>query len=249
MPPAPYRASSMRTRTHKCKLEGKQSVAMAVDAPPSDSNPPPLSTGNPSGSTPASDTGAGNGGDTGEIRPRPSSEAPGTRGEPDTPRASDPPDFSAPMLPRGSEAYRARLRTENAALIASAASTRAPSPSPSISSILGKHSSPPPPTSPPPPVGSPIPHAPQDWRAWMEWKRTAYSSRNPGHPVPAVVTPLDLREAALAASPTPAFSPPSLLSDPPPSLLSDPPPSLPPASPLLQTPPRGKTWKLRKPSA
>ena len=68
-----------------------------------------------------------------------------------------------------------------------------------------------------------------------------YSDRNPGRPVPAVVTPLDLREAASAASPTPVPPPPSL---PPIS-----PPSLPPAPPLLQIPPRGKTWKLCKLSA
>ena len=235
------KAAKPRTRTRKRKSEGKQSVAMAVDAPPSDSNPPPPSTGNPSGSTPAPGAGAGNGGDKGEIRPGPSSEAPGTQGELVTPCASVPPDLSTPLPPRGSDAYRACLLAENAALIASAASTRAPSPSPSITSMLGKRSSPPPPTSPPPPVGSPVPHAPQDWRAWMEWRRAIYSDRNPGRPVPAVVTPLDLREAAQAASPTPALPPPSLR---PPS-----PPSFPPAPLLLQTPPRGKTRKLRKPLA
>ena len=235
------KAAKPRTRTRKRKSEGKQSVAMAIDAPPSNSNPPPPSTGNPSGSTPAPSAGAGNGGDKGEICPGPSSEAPGTRGKPVTPCASDPPDFSAPLPLRGSAAYRERLLAENAALIASAASTRAPSPSPSITSILGKRSSPPPPTSPPPPVGSPIPQAPQDWRAWMEWKRALYSDRNPDRPVPAVVTPLDLREAAQAARPTPILSPPSLCPLSPPPLLS--------APPLLQTPPRGKTRKLRKPSA
>ena len=56
------KAAKPRTRTHKRKSEGKQSVAMAIDAPPSDLNPLPPSTGKPSGSTPASDTGAGNGG-------------------------------------------------------------------------------------------------------------------------------------------------------------------------------------------
>ena len=75
----------------------------------------------------------------------------------------------------------------------------------------------------------------------MEWKRVIYSDRNPGRPVPAVVTPLDIREAASAASPTPILSPPSL----PPI----PPPSLPSAPPLLQMPPCGKTQKLRKPLA
>ena len=99
------KAAKPRTRTRKHKSEGKQSVAMAVDAPSSDSSPPPPSTGNPLGSTPAPSAGAGTGGDKGEIRPGPSSEAPGTRGEPVTPRASDLPDFRTPLPPRGSEAY------------------------------------------------------------------------------------------------------------------------------------------------
>ena len=99
---------------------------------------------------------------------------------------------------------------ENTALNASAASTRAPSPLPSITSVLGKRSSPPPPTPPLPLVGSPIPHAPQDWCAWMEWKCAVYSDCNLGRPVPAGVTPLDLREAASAACLTPVLSPPSL---------------------------------------
>ena len=72
-----HKATKPCKRTHKCKSEGKQSVTMAVDAPPPDLNPPPPSTGNPLGSTPASDAGAGNGGDKGKIYPRPSSEAPG----------------------------------------------------------------------------------------------------------------------------------------------------------------------------
>ena len=41
----------------------------------------------------------------------------------------------------------------------------------------------------------------------MEWKRAVYSNRNPGRPVLAVVTPLDIREAASAASPTPVPPP------------------------------------------
>ena len=236
------KAAKLRTRSRKRKVGEKQPVDdMAVDTLPPDPSPPPLSTGNPSGSTPAPSAGAGTGEDKGEVSPGPSSEAPGTRGvDPVTPRASDSLDFSAPFPPRGLDAYQARLLAENAALIASAASTRAPSPSPSITSVLGKRSSPPPPTSPPPPVGSPVQHAPQDWRAWMEWKRAAYSDCNPGRPVPAVVTPLDLCEAA-SADPAPTPVPPLL-----PSAL---PPPLAPASPLLQTPPHGKKKKLRKPSA
>ena len=93
------KAAKPRTRTCKCKSEGKQSVAMAIDAPPSDLNPPPPSTGNPSGSIPAPDTGARNGGDKGEIHPGPSSEAPETQGNPVTPYASDPLDSSIPYLP------------------------------------------------------------------------------------------------------------------------------------------------------
>ena len=72
------KAAKPRKRSCKHKLEGKQSATMAIDAPPSDLNPPPLSTRNPMGSIPASDAGAGTGGDKGEIHPRPSLEAPGT---------------------------------------------------------------------------------------------------------------------------------------------------------------------------
>ena len=42
-----YKAAKPCTRTRKRKSEGKQSVAMAVDAPPSDSNPPPSVLGTP----------------------------------------------------------------------------------------------------------------------------------------------------------------------------------------------------------
>ena len=235
-----HKAAKLCTRSRKRKSGEKQPADdMAVDAPLSDPSPPPLSTGKPSGSTSASDTGAGNEGDKGEVPPGPSSEAPGTRGGTDIPRTSVFPDSDAPWPPQGSAAYRAHLMAENTAL-SSAASTRAPSPAPSITSVLGKRSSPPLPTSPPPPVGSPIPHAPQDWRAWMEWKCALYSERNLGCPVLAVVMLLDIRDAASAADPTPVPPLPSSL---------HPPPSLLPAPPLLQTPPRGKTRKLRKPSA
>ena len=207
------KAVKPRKRTRKCKSGEKQSAdGMAVDAPLPDPSPPPPSTGNPSGSTPAPSAGAGNEGDKGEVPPGPSSEAPGTRGnDPVTPRASFLPDHSAPPPATAEEAMAVAIRRAEArAAHMSAASTRAPSPSSSIKSVLGKRSSPPPPTSPPPPVGSPVPHAPQDWRAWMEWRRAIYSDRNPGRPVPAVVTPLDLREAASAASPTPVLPRPSL---------------------------------------
>ena len=105
--------------------------------------------------------------------------------------------------------------------------TRAPSPSPSITSVLGKRHTPPPPTSPPPLVGSPITQAPQDWRAWMDWKRALYSQRNPGRSVLGVVTPLDIRDAAATAPPAPS---PSL---PPPPLLPSPRPPLSHSPPLL----------------
>ena len=122
----------------------------------------------------------------------------------------------------------------------SLASTQAPFPSPLVTSVLSKHSSPPPPTSPLPPVNSPILHALQDWHTWMEWKHAIYSDRNLGHPVLAVVTPLDLHEAAQAASLTPV---------PPPSLCPPFPSSLLPAPPLLQMPPCGKKQKPHKPLA
>ena len=208
-----HKATKPRKRTRKRKSGEKQPIDdMAVDAPLTDPSPPSPSTRNPSGSTPVPSAGAGNERDKGEVPPGPSSEAPGTRGTDSvTPCASFLPDPSAPPLATTEEAMAAAIRRSEArAARLSMASTRVPSPSPSISLVLGKRSSPPPPTSPPPPVGSPIPHAPQDWRTWMEWKRTIYSDRNPGHPVPAVVTPLDLREAASAASPTPVLSPPSL---------------------------------------
>ena len=238
------KAAKPRKRTRKRKSEEKQPVdGMAVDAPLTDASPPPPSTGKPLGSTPKPSSGAGNEGDKGELPPGPSSEAPGTRGDdPVTPRASFLPDPTAPppaTPEEAMEAYTWRLEAMTAFRL-SRASTRAPSPTPSIASVLGKRSSPPPPTSPPPPVGSPIPHAPQDWRAWMEWKRATYSERNPGRPVPAVVMPLDLRDAASATRPSPVPPPPSL---PLPPL----PPS--PSPPLLQTPPRGKKQKPRKPSA
>ena len=243
------KAAKPRKRTRKRKVGEKQPVDdMAVDALPPDPSPPPLSTGNPSGSTPAPSAGAGNEGDKGEVPPGPSSEAPGTRGEdPVTPRASLFPDPSAPPPATAEEmmaAYEQRLEARAARVQArlSEIASRTPSPAPSFSSssVLGKRSSPPPPTSPPPPVGSPVQHAPQDWRAWMEWKRAAYTTRNPGRPVPAVVTPLDLRDAA----PTAVASPP------PPLPLPVSPPSLPSAlPPALQTPPRGKKKKPRKPSA
>ena len=57
----------------------------------------------------------------------------------------------------------------------------------------------------------------------MEWKHVVYSDRNPGRPVPAIVTPLDLREAAQATSPSPA----------------------PPLPTLLMTPPKGKKQKKK----
>ena len=246
------KAAKTRKRTRKRKVGEKQPVDdMAVDALPPDPSPPPLSTGNPSGSTPAPSAGAGNEGDKGKVPPGPSSEAPGTRGvDPVPPRASSFPDPASPPTMSLEEhiaeskritaaALAARLaeRRRTASQAGSLASTRAPSPSPSVTSVLGKRSSPPPPTSPPPLVGSPIRNAPQDWRAWMEWKRAAYLARNPGRPVPAVVTPLDLHEAAPTASPSPV-SPPSPLPSP-----HLPPPSTPP---LLQTPPKkGKKQKPR----
>ena len=232
------KAAKLRTRSCKCKVGEKQ----PVDALPPDSSPPPLSTGKPSGSTPALSAGGGNEGDKVEVPPGPSSEALGTRGEdPITPHAFSFPDPTAPPPKSAEDALAAAITCAKAqAAWLSTASSHVPSPSPSISSVLRKHSSPPPPTSPPPPVGSPVQNAPQDWRAWMEWKCAAYSNRNPGHPVPAVVTPLDLREAASATSDsTPA----------PPLLPPVSPLPLAPASPLLQTPPRGKKKKLCKPSA
>jgi hypothetical protein len=54
------KAAKLRTRSGKRKSGEKQPADdMAIDAPLPDPSPPPLSTGNPSGSTPASDAGAG----------------------------------------------------------------------------------------------------------------------------------------------------------------------------------------------
>ena len=102
MPPVPHRVSSMpakpHTRSHKHKSGEKQPAdVMAVDAPLPDPSPPPPSTGNPSGSTPASDAGDGNEGDKGEVPPGPSSEALGTRGvASDMPHTSVFPDHNTP---------------------------------------------------------------------------------------------------------------------------------------------------------
>ena len=70
-----------RKRTSKRGKGGSQPVGMAVDTPPpSDLSPPRAAPGNaPLGdvSTPAPSAGAGNPEDKGEVRPGPSSEAPG----------------------------------------------------------------------------------------------------------------------------------------------------------------------------
>ena len=237
------KAAKPHKRTRKRKSGEKQSAdSMAVDAPLPDPNPPPPSTGNPSGSTPVSDTGTRNEGDKGEVPPGPSSEAPGTRGnDPVTPHPFSLPDPAAPPPKSAEEAMEAAIALcEACATWRSQASTCAPSPSPSVTLVLGKCSFPPPSTSPLPPVGSPVPHALQDWHAWMEWIRVIYSDRNPGRPVPAVVTLLDLCEAASAASPTPILSPPPFFRSPlPPS------PPLPPfcRRPLVER--RGSFANLR----
>ena len=100
------KAAKLRTRSHKCKSGEKQPAdKMAIDTPLSDPSPPPLSTGKPSDSTPASNAGAGNEGDKGEVPPGPSSEVPGTQGmASDTPCTSVFPvqDTPPPDVPQGS---------------------------------------------------------------------------------------------------------------------------------------------------
>ena len=86
--------------------------------------------------------------------------------------------------------------------------SRLPSPVPSIASVLRKHSpSPPPPLSPLPKLGSPVIEAALDWRAWMQHKWATYLQNNPGKSTPEKVTPLDLRDAALAAAVASPLSP------------------------------------------
>ena len=110
------KATKLRKRTRKRKSGEKQSTdGMAVDAPLIDPNPPPLSTGNPLGSTPVPGAGAGNKEDKGEVPPGPSSEAPGTRGtDPVTPRASFLPDPSASPPVTAEEAMAVAIRCSEA---------------------------------------------------------------------------------------------------------------------------------------
>ena len=118
--------------------------------------------------------------------------------EPEAPVASPSPSFCTHKLLRAQEKMAAQLARCQ------------PSPSPSISSVLGKHSppSPPPPTSPPLALGSPVSEAALDWRAWMQYKRTLYHQNNPGKSVLVTVTPLDLRDAASAAAMAPSLASP-----------------------------------------
>ena len=95
-----HKAAKPHMRSHKHKSGEKQSAdVMAIDAPLTNPNPPLPSTGNPSGSTPASDAEARNEGDKGKVSPGPSSEAPGTQsGASDTPHASFFPDPDVPPV-------------------------------------------------------------------------------------------------------------------------------------------------------
>ena len=92
------KAAKLRMRSRKHKSGEKQPAdEMAIDTPLLDPSPPPLSTRNPSDSTPASDAGAGNKGDKGEVPPGPFSEVLGTRGDgSDMPHASIFPDHDMP---------------------------------------------------------------------------------------------------------------------------------------------------------
>ena len=87
------KAKKPRARTCKHTVVGKQLVDMVVNSPPADADPPLPSTRNTvspgsCASTPTPGVGAGTGGDKGELRPGPSSEAPGDWGvSSETPRA------------------------------------------------------------------------------------------------------------------------------------------------------------------
>ena len=98
---------------------------------------------------------------------------------------------------------------EAAAQKAFARSSQFPSLAPSITSVLGKHPPlPPPPTSPPLELGFPVALAALDWRAWMQHKQAIYLCDDPGKVVPEKVTPLNLRDAALAAATAPSLTSP-----------------------------------------
>ena len=217
------KAAKPRKRTRKRKGKGEQSADMAVDAPEprmaaggstrepealrGDGDPPPLE----GSSEPTACT---------QHFPGPSSEEPRDGGSSsEDPRASLSPTslpvepvLQAPVaaLALSHRALKLLRSREKMAAQRERSASRSPSPAPSISSVLGKHSppSPPPPTSPPPALGSPVSEAALDWRAWMQHKRALFHQNNPGKSVPVTVTPLDLRNAASAAAAAPRLASP-----------------------------------------
>ena len=233
------KAAKPRKRTHKCKSGKKQPVdSMAVDTPLTDPNPPPPSTGNPSGSTPVPSTGAGNEGDKGKVPPGPSSEAPGTRGaDPVTPHTSLFPDPATPPPKTAEDALEAFLQRSDARTAQlSAATTCAPSPSPSITSVLGKRSFPPPPLHPRP-RSVPPSHMPRRTGA-HGWSGSARPTRNATR---AIQCRQSSRPWTFATWPQPLAPPPLL---PPLPSLRFPPLLPPPLLPFCRRPPEGRNRSL-----
>ena len=195
------KATKPCARTHKCMPGGKQPVDMVVDSPPHNADPPLPSTRNALASalasTPMSDMGAGTGADKGKLCPGPSLEALGIWGV----------SLEAPHTYSSSDACTASPAsvvvdfTMWQALVARAAPGPCiPLPTPSTTSMLGKHSapspSPPLPSLPPPACHTLISWAPHDWRDWIA-DCHAQSGRCVCH-----VQPTDLEAAALPSPPS-----------------------------------------------
>ena len=160
------KAKKPHARTRKRTVVGKQPVNMAVDSPPADADPLLFSTGNAVGpgshtSTPASDAGAGTGRNQGKLCPGPSLEAPGDRGiSLEIPRTYSSSDACDPSL----AAVAVGFVMWQASVARAAPGPRIPSPTPLVTSVLGKHVAPSPsiPSSPPPAAGSLVGLAPHD---------------------------------------------------------------------------------------
>ena len=210
-----HKAKKPCARTCKCTVVGKQPVNMAVDSPPANADPSLPSTGNAvspgsCASTPAPGVGARTGRNKGELRPGPSSEAPGDWGTPsEVPCAYS----SLDIVDTSLVAAAVGFVTWQASAARVAPGPRSPSPTLSTTSVLGKHDaltpSPPPPSSPPPAAHTLISRAPHDWKAWIQ-DRHARSGSHVHH-----VLPTDLKAAtSFLPSPPPPPSAPSSPVDP-----------------------------------
>ena len=198
------KAVKPRKRTCRCKGKGGQSADMAVDTPE------PSTAANISTREPDAPRGYGDPPPLEGSResvactqhfPSPSSE---------DPRASFPltplpvePMLQAPVaaLTPSHHAHKLLQAREKMDAQCEWSASQSPSLAPSIALVLGKRPpSPPHPISPPLELGSPVSEAALDWHAWMQHKRALYHQNNPGKSVPVTVTPLDLRDAAVAAA-------------------------------------------------